>query len=230
MLALAVIPSAVLFYVIWRCDKNGKEPPGLLFRLFIFGALSLVPILIAEVVLEDFTEEFFAAESGMFLVVDNFIGTALIEEGGKYCILKRTTWKHPAFNYSFDAVVYAVVVSLGYATVENILFIMGDSLSTAIARAVFSIPGHVIFAVFMGCYYGKAKLAAEKTKDRKRNLRLALWVPVLLHGFYDFCLSAENDSLIFIFLAFAIVITVLAIRRVRKLSKEDQEIEAPGAV
>ncbi len=224
LLILAVVPSAVLFYVIWRHDKNEKEPAGLLIRLFVLGALSIIPAVLAEEFLEMINLELFTEGSYVYIFVDNFIGTALVEEGVKYFFLKKSTWKNPNFNYTFDAVVYAVVVSLGFATIENILYVIDDELSTAIARAIFSVPGHVIDAVFMGYYYGKARLAAERTRERRRNLRLALLVPVMMHGVYDFCLSAEDEIFILVFLLFEIVITVLAVRRVRKLSREDRAI------
>ncbi|MBR4211806.1 MAG: PrsW family intramembrane metalloprotease, partial [Oscillibacter sp.] len=160
------------------------------------------------------------------LVVDNFIMTALVEEGGKYFVLKRVTWRSPEFDYVFDGIVYAVVVSLGFATIENILYLLDGDLSTAIMRAVFSVPGHAIDGIYMGSFYGLAKRFDTTGHPRKcrASLRRALWVPVLIHGFYDFCLSAEDAVLIGVFLVFEIVITILAFRRVRKFSREDAPV------
>lgn len=222
LLALAVLPSVVLFYMIWRYDRKEKEPFGLLAKLFVFGLLTIGPAIVVGTFLTDLFEE--DAGTLPYLIFDNFIATALIEEGGKYFVLKKATWKHPAFNYTFDAVVYAVTVSLGFATLENIIYVMGDTLSTAIVRALLSVPGHVMYAIFMGYYYGKAKLGAA----RKRNLVKALLVPTLLHGFYDFCLVTDSDIFILYFIAFELVLTAAAIRTVRKLSKGDREIERQG--
>ncbi|MER2150683.1 MAG: PrsW family intramembrane metalloprotease [Candidatus Limivicinus sp.] len=230
LLVLAVLPSVILFAIIYHCDKKEKEPLGFLLKLFFFGALTIPFAIILGNLLESFFRELVDADSYLFFFLDNFIATALIEEGGKLFVLKKATWKHPAFDHSYDAVVFAVAVSLGFATVENIVFIIGEPVSTAIARAVFSIPGHVIYAVFMGCWYGRAKLAEKVSKTEKRkHLRRALFIPVLLHGFYDFCLSTEDDVFIYVFMVFELLITILAIIKVRKLSKEDRPINEPEA-
>ncbi len=228
MLQLAVLPSIILFVIVWRADKTEKEPFSLLVKLFIFGALTTVSAMVLGSLGEDAVLSLVDEESLVYVVIDNFILTALIEEGGKYFVLKKATWRHPAFNYTFDAVVYAVVASLGFATVENILYVMDEDISVAIMRGLLSVPGHVTDAIFMGCFYGAAKAAAEKG-DRGRaklNLRRALFIPVLLHGFYDFCLSTGSDFFLLVFFAFEIIVTVLAVRTLRKLSREDRAIPA----
>ena len=152
--------------------------------------------------------------------------TALVEEGGKYFALKRITWRSREFDYVFDGIVYAVVASLGFATIENVLYLLDGNLSTAIMRAVFSVPGHAIYGVFMGSFYGLAKRFDSTGHPRKcrANLRHALWVPVLIHGFYDFCLSSKDSRLICVFFVFEIVVTILAFRRVRKFSRDDAPV------
>ena len=150
----------------------------------------------------------------------------LVEEGGKYFVLKRLTWNHPAFDYTFDAVVYAVTASLGFATLENIAYVLDSDLGTALMRAILSVPGHAIDGLFMGSFYGAAKLCERMgdQKGKKQNLRRALWVPVLIHGFYDFCLESESGFLLLAFLVFEVFITVTAYLRVKRLSREDQPL------
>ena len=221
MLFLAIIPSIILFLVIWKGDRIEKEPPKLLWKLFLFGVLTTISATILETLGEDYIFASMDQTSILYLLIDNFLIVAMAEEAGKYFVMKKVTWKHPAFNYTFDAVVYAAAVSLGFATLENILYIMDEDFSTAIVRALFSVPGHVIDAVYMGYYYGLAK-HADAYNDRrltKKNLRKAFWVPVLIHGFYDFCLSTEYDIFILIFFIFEIVITVMAVRKFMRLSK-----------
>lgn len=228
MLLLAVLPSILLFVVVWRRDKIEKEPFSLLVKLFIFGALTTVSAMVLGSLGEDAVLSVVDEENLVYIVIDSFILTALIEEGGKYFVLKKTTWKHPAFNYTFDAVVYAVVASLGFATVENILYVMDEDISVAIMRGLLSVPGHVTDAIFMGCFYGAAKAAAaEGDRGKARlNLRRALIIPVLLHGFYDFCLSTESDEFLLAFFVFEVIITILAVRTLRKQSREDRTIPA----
>ena len=221
MLLLSVLPSIILFVVVWRGDRYEKEPPKLLVKLFLLGALTTVSAFIIELLFSDFILGSCDPQGMLFLIVDNFLVVAVAEEAGKYFVLKKVTWKHPAFNYTFDAVVYAVTVSLGFATLENMLYLVDGGLGTAVMRALFSVPGHFIDALYMGYYYGFARYseAFGDERLRKKYLRQAFIVPVLIHGFYDFCLSTEYWGFILIFLVFEIVITVLAIRKFRQLSK-----------
>ncbi len=171
-------------------------------------------------------QSFLDTESLVYIAIDNFLLTALVEEGGKYFVLKKGTWKHPAFDYTFDAVVYAVVVSLGFATFENIMYVMEGGISAAITRGILSVPGHVIDAIFMGCYYGIAKKMEAKgnVEGMKANLIKALIIPTLLHGFYDFSLSTGYDAFLIVFFIFEIVVTILAIKRLKSLSASDTRI------
>ena len=223
---LAVLPSIVLIVYVYRKDTIEKEPLSLLGKLFIGGALTIVSAIVIGAFMEAVADEILEPDTLAWLIFDNFIMTALVEEGGKYFVLKKLTWRSPAFDYVFDGIVYAVVTSLGFATLENILYLMDGDLSTAVMRAVFSVPGHAIDAVFMGSFYGLAKRfdCAGDASKRRANLRHALWVPVLIHGFYDFCLSAEDALFICVFFVFEIVVTVLAFRRVGKFSKEDAPV------
>ena len=221
MLYLSILPSIVLFYVVWKGDRYEKEPPKLLIKLFLFGALSTISAMIIELLFGDVILGFMNQQGMLYIFIDNFLIVAVSEEAGKYFVLKKVTWKHPAFNYTFDAVVYSVAVSLGFATLENILYLFDSDFGTAIMRALFSVPGHVIFALYMGYYYGMARFSDAYSDERlkKKNLRLAFFVPVLLHGFYDFCLSTGYGVFILIFLVFEIVITIVAIKKFRQLSR-----------
>lgn len=228
IMKLAVLPSLILFVLVWRMDKIEKEPPKLLAKLFAFGALTVISAIILELAGAAVVKIFLNEKSLIYIIIDNFILTALVEETGKYVVLRKLTWKHPAFDYTFDAVVYAVAASLGFATVENILYVSDGSISTALLRAFFSIPGHTIFAIYMGYYYGMAKAADSQGQmgQRQRYLNSALLVPVLIHGFYDFCLGTQYTIWILIFFIFEIIITILAIRKILALSKGDTQI--PG--
>ncbi len=221
MLLLAILPSIILFYIVWKGDRYEKEPPKLLWKLFGFGALTTISASIIEVVLGDWILSSILKPGMLFWFIENFFIVAICEEAGKYIVLKKITWKHPAFNYTFDAVVYAVTVSLGFATVENILYLVDSGFGVAMGRALFAVPGHVIDAIYMGYYFGLARYADAFGDERlkKKNLKLAFIVPVLIHGFYDFCLSTENGGFILLFLVFEGVITTLAVRKFTRLSK-----------
>ena len=227
MIALAVIPSIILFIFVWRNDKTEKEPASLLLKLFAFGALTIISAVVIGQLGTFFLRAILPTASLLYIFIDNFFLTALVEEGGKYFVLKKATWKHPAFNFTFDAVVYAVCVSLGFATLENIIYLIDGDLGTAVLRGLLSVPGHVSYAIFMGYYYGMAKLASIHGDEtgRKRYLTKALWIPVILHGFYDFCLSTQYDILILFIVVFELILSIVAIKKVRKLSRTDTYID-----
>ena len=224
LLLAALIPPIVLMVMVYRQDKIEKEPLNLIIRLILFGFLSTVPAVILEVAADAVLSAiFWNPYSLVYLAVSNFIGVALIEEGCKYFFLKRQTWNHPEFNYRFDGIVYAVSVSLGFAALENVEYVFLYGLGTAVTRALLAIPLHCICGIFMGHYYGEAKLAEVKGWNHlcSQNLTMAILVPTLLHGFYDFAISADGAIFTLIFLAYVVILDVTAIRSIRRFSDED---------
>ncbi len=230
MIFLAILPAAVLMWYIYSKDKIEKEPAGLLVKIFLFGVLTTISAIILENVGEAVISFFVYEDTILYTAIDMFLVVALAEEAGKYFVVKKVAWKHPAFNYTFDAVVYAVFASLGFAALENILYVIDDSISTAVMRALLSVPGHAIDAVFMGNYFGMAKRceALGDESGKKYNLKMALIVPVLTHGFYDFCLSIDVPGAMVVFFIFEVVITIVAFNKVNKLSREDTSIFPDG--
>lgn len=226
MFFLAVIPAVIIFVIVYRSDRIEKEPLGFLIRLMVAGGLTIISAILIGLLGQSIVTAFVSPDTLLFLFIDNFLLTALVEEGGKYYVLKKKTWNSAEFNYTFDAVVYAVAVSLGFALVENILYLIDGDLITAILRGVLSVPGHAIDGIFMGYYYGLAKKYEWKgaVREKKQNLRKALLVPVIIHGFYDFCLETGSDVFYFLFFIFEIILTVFAVHRFRKLSREDDKI------
>ena len=220
----ALLPCAVLLYYIYSHDTIEKEPTGLLVRLFLFGCLSTIPAMIIEMAAAYVMEYLGMQETTVvYMLIENFLVVALAEEGCKRFFLKRGSWDNPAFNYLFDGVVYSVFVSLGFAGAENIGYIAGFGLEIAPMRALLAIPLHCICAVFMGHFYGLAKYYERcGMPDQVRSNRfLSLLIPVLIHGFYDFCASSESDVMSIVFLVFVVVMDIIAIRSVKKYSASD---------
>lgn len=232
MIYLAILPAAALMYFIYKADKVEKEPVELLVKIFLYGVVTTISAVILELLGDDILGFFLYEDSLPFIFLENFFVVALAEELGKYVVVKKVAWKHPAFNYTFDAVVYAVFASLGFAVLENILYLTDASITTAVMRGVLAVPGHAIDAVFMGSYFGAAK-RCEALGDKngmKTNLQKALIVPVGIHGFYDFCLSVSDyyPIAIVVFFVFEICITIYAIRKVKKLSASDTALFPTG--
>ncbi|MBQ7588693.1 MAG: PrsW family intramembrane metalloprotease [Lachnospiraceae bacterium] len=228
LLILAVAPGAFLVYLVYKHDKIEKEPAILIRKLLIAGAISVIPAIIIELIGSAVLELFWDGSPSLFFTaVDAFIITALTEEMVKYIPLKKITWKNPEFNYTFDAIVYAVCSGMGFAILENIAYVFENGLGNALLRAVTSIPGHAVFAVYMGYYYGLAKQCETigDTKGVKLFLKKALWIPVLIHGFYDFCLMSDSGLLVLVFFVFIGILYFRTYKNLKKFSAGDTAIE-----
>ena len=174
----------------------------------------------------------------IYAIIDNFICVALVEEGFKWLALKFITSKNKNFNSLFDGIVYAVFVSLGFAGFENILYVFDGGLSTALMRAVTAVPGHMFNAVIMGYYYSfwhildKAQdlekhfefsglIRVRKVFSGKKYMILSLVVPVLVHGFYDYCCTVSSTLSVIIFYVFLAFLYFYCFRKIKSMSKID---------
>lgn len=222
----ALIPSAVLIWIILRQDKVESEPAGLLIKLFVLGALTTFPAALLETWGEA-SIMVFTREAGLRTLLMYLIVVPVAEEGLKYLVMRLGTWKHAAFNFTFDGIVYAIIVSLGFATFENLLYVLNYmSLQVAVVRGLLSVPLHCTCGVFMGYFYGMTRnhhARGEKGASRL-NRALALLVPILIHGLYDFALSIDSETLSVAGLVFTLFVFVLAIMQVRWSSRQDAPI------
>ncbi len=182
LLALALAPGAAIGLYIYLKDKHEREPLGLLIRSFFFGILSVfVTLLISRVLGAFFTiDEASVSEQA----VHAFLIVALVEEFSKFIFVRGILYNNSNFNEPFDGIVYSVMVSMGFATFENILYVVEGGLSTALMRMFTAVPAHATFAILMGYYLGKAKFEHKKSYYALH----ALAVATLFHGAYDYCL------------------------------------------
>lgn len=222
----AICPAAILLLYMYHKDDIEKEPPGLLAKLIGLGVLAAVLSGGLEEVGIFILDRFISVSNPLYVIILAFLVVALVEEGTKYLFLNLLTWNHHHFNYKFDATVYAVFISLGFAAFENIGYVVGYGLTIAPTRALLAIPGHMSFAVFMGFFYGRARLWANRGDNAKASLnrKLAYIIAVLLHGFYDACAMKQTTGSAILFFAFVIVVDILMIRTIKKESREDHPL------
>lgn len=228
LIASAILPALLLLWYVYRKDKIEKEPKKLVGELFFAGGLTIISAMIIELIGLELLEMAFDADSLAYKLVSNIVIIAGAEEGGKYYMLKKKTWESPEYNYLYDAVVYSVAVSLGFAAFENVLYVVGGGFGVAILRGITSVPGHAVDSVFMGYYYGLAKKAnvnGDVSKEESYRTK-AIIVPVLLHGLYDFFLSMEKGVFIAVFFGFYIISLILAVKLVNRLSRNDAMLKA----
>ena len=224
--AAAVIPAIVLLVKIYKADKLDKEPLGILIALVFWGAVSTTLAVFTEEVGTGILDTLWPEDSLLYRVLMYFVVVGLSEEGFKYLLLKRHTWRSADFNCQFDGVVYATAVSLGFALWENIGYVAMYGMGTALVRAVTAVPGHACFGVFMGAFYGMAKRYSNYgcEAQSKRCRHLAVLLPTVLHGFYDFIATSESRFSEWVFLLFVIVLFLITSRMVKNLSREDRYI------
>lgn len=210
---LAVAPVMVIILYIYFQDKYEKEPVGLLLLSFIFGAI--ISILIVSV-LYIFTGHFIPLIDEFSIwqqFIQAFVVVALSEEFSKYIIVKYFAQTRKAFNEPYDGIIYAVMVSMGFACTENIMYVLEGGYDTAILRAFTAVPAHATFGILMGYFMGKAKFSNNRFKLNMAGLLLA----VLFHGAYDFFLFIRFIPGIsigaFISLIIGVILSKKAIRK-----------------
>lgn len=225
LIAAAVIPAVILLLQVYRADRLEKEPTGLLISLLVFGVIATALAIVTETIGENILLSFFDETDLGYLILSNFIVVALSEEGFKLLLLRWRTWRSPNFNCQFDGVVYAVFVSLGFALWENIGYVAMYGFGTALVRAVTAVPATPASAFSWAS--GTARRGATRTRAILSVARVpppALWLPVLIHGMYDFLASLDFDYSGLIFIVFIIVVFLAASRRVKIVSRNDRFI------
>ena len=194
LIIAAILPIIALCFFIYTKDKN-KEPKKLLALIFFLGFLSVIPIIICELL---FGAVFPMDNTGGFIPVfiNVFFGVALFEEFFKWLVVKLVGYNNKEFDEVFDIIVYSVFASLGFACFENIMYVISNGFVNALLRALLAIPGHTCFAISMGFFLSKAKVAQISGNKSlyTRNMLLSLFIPMILHTFYDAFLFNVNAS------------------------------------
>ncbi|MCZ8535761.1 glutamic-type intramembrane protease PrsW [Paenisporosarcina quisquiliarum] len=206
LLSVAIAPGLALFSYFYLRNQISAEPSRTLFHTFIYGAILTFPILFIQHVFE--VEQIFQS---MFL--RNVLFTSLLEEFFKWLILVMAIYQHVEFDDPYDGILYGASVSLGFATVENILYIFTFGMDTAFLRALLPVSSHAIFGVVMGYYLGRAKFALSESS--KPLLFIALLAPLSLHMMYNGILSVKWISLYFM-IPFMLFLWWLCLAKVKK--------------
>lgn len=227
LLLAAIAPSAALMYYFYMKDKYEKEPRRLLIKAFLLGAISVIPVLMVEMRLNVFDR---GDESLIAAGYTAFIVAGLVEETFKFMMFYFLIWRHNEFDEMYDGIVYSVFVSLGFATVENIGYVLSTGFSIALLRSVTAVPAHAMFGVAMGYYLGIAKFVRQPYKSR--YFLRGLIVPVILHGIYDFILLSQRYYIMSVFVIYMIYLWKRGIRNVKELVecspyKDDPDGDCP---
>lgn len=195
---LIILPAIVLLVFIYKMETLKKEPKFLLLVCFCLGMLATPLSGVLNFILELIFNLIVDIDmhSIAYTLVEYIFFVGFCEEFCKYLILRKITWNSKSFNYLFSGIVFAVFVSLGFATLENFEKVGISGLDTALSRLYTAVPAHACFAVFMGYFYSKSKEAAllGKMKKSREFTRCAIFAPMLMHGFYDASLAISRKT------------------------------------
>lgn len=188
LLALTLAPVvAISAYIYWR-DKFDREPLLIMFWSFMGGCISVLPVYFLEVGADKIVN--LLPANYPFILIEAFLGVAIIEEGCKLFFLRTYAYNSEHFDEPYDGITYAVMVSMGFATVENILYVFTSDtpLEVALLRMFTAVPAHGTFAILMGYFVGLAKF---KQHTKGVYIFIGLITATLFHGAYDYFLMQK---------------------------------------
>lgn len=223
VLTAAVAPGVSLLTYLYLKDRYDAEPIHMVVRMFLLGVLIVVPIVVIQHGLQLWL--------GNHPVLFSFVESAGIEEFVKWFVLYHMIYNHTEFDEPYDGIVYAASISLGFATLENVLYAIYSpaTYGTLLMRALLPVSGHALFGVMMGYYVGKAKFATASKRNIYLGISLAL--PLLLHGTYDYIMLSFKTNWIYVIIPFMVALWVWGLRKMNRansrspfrfLSREDE--------
>lgn len=210
ILTVGVAPIVALMSFFYLKDQF-QEPIPLIVRSFVLGAILVFPIMFIQ---HAFTSEGILMNS----FFESFLQVALLEEFLKWFVFMFAMYHHHEFDDHYDGIVYAVAISLGFASVENVLYLLTNGIEYAFSRAFFPVSSHALFGVIMGYYFGKAKIRDSRTKY---NLALAFFIPFILHGIYNYILQTITTNWIYALLPFMVVLWIFGLHRMKVANQPD---------
>ena len=201
LLLIAIAPAISIAIGVYISDKYEKEPIGLLVKIFLLGAFMVIPTLAVEQMLVRFNV-FSGMLSALYI---SFVVAGFTEEYFKRFVVLKYTYKSKHFNEKLDGIVYSVFSALGFSMVENIMYIVfrfNNNACVGLYRGILSVPAHAIFGVTMGYYISLSKFYDDRDNEieRKKYLSKSLYMPIILHGTFDFILMSNMPmyNLVFI--------------------------------
>ena len=213
-LIAAISPAVLIIIVVYYYDRH-KEAPRHIWKLVIMGAVVVLPVSWLErEMLNTYASTFSPSWPFLSSLFTAFFVAGVVEEGGKALVFYRFVYKKPWVNEPFDSIVYAVTISMGFALVENFLYITSDGLSTAFVRAFTAVPAHAMFGVIMGTLFSQSQF-------KSAPLWRAYVIPALLHGIYDTFAMAQGLTANLLLIGYLMWLVHFAFKKAIRLRNVD---------
>ncbi|RYY64968.1 MAG: PrsW family intramembrane metalloprotease, partial [Chitinophagaceae bacterium] len=174
LIALAAAPGLAICLYVFSRDVHNPEPKRFVVLSFLLGALLTVPAYYAEKTISGLVPRNVTG-----ILLQAFFAIAVVEEGLKFLALRYYCFRLSSFDEPLDGIVYSIMVSMGFATVENVAYVAGHGYSVLLARTFTSVPAHACFAAIMGYYAG---LAQANPSQKGPLFRRGLLRAILFHG------------------------------------------------
>lgn len=216
LLLLAILPGFIIGLYIYLMDIRQPESRWIIIQSIIYGVLSFLISLAIGYLLHTNTN----VRQGDVIhqMIRALIFVGLVEEGSKFLFLRGLLYNHRHFNQPFDGIVYSVMVGMGFATAENILYVFNGDAGTAVVRMVTAVPAHAVFAVIMGFFIGEAKVF--KTSSGLYS-GMALFFAAFVHGYYDYFLFLPSIRGLWLQAIGALIIVVVITHFAIKLRRDE---------
>ena len=227
LLAVAVAPGIAIILYVYSKDKYDREPLQNLVVSFVLGMVAIAPAYFFQTWVQPSLSSYQLDHPVSYNAILAFGLVAMSEEVSKYIMLRYYAYPNKAFDEPFDGIIYAVMIGMGFATFENIVYVLKYGLTTGIVRMFLSVPAHAAFGVLMGYHIGLAKF------DRPRSalhMFKGLALAIFFHGAFDFFLFLQDSPQVkqyvsgFLLLGGALVSYWIAIRMSLRSIRLHQEL------
>jgi RsiW-degrading membrane proteinase PrsW (M82 family) len=210
LLVISLAPVVIILAYVYIRDKYEKEPVGLVLKGFIAGAAVLIPVAFIETELSRLSIGWGQIS---FALYTGFVVAGATEELFKFLIVYLLFFRNRNFNERYDGIVYAIAVSLGFAAVENVMYVFRGGIQVGLLRAFTAVPAHAFFGIIMGYYFGLARFVPG---IKSKSLVKAFALPWFLHGLYDFILYSQNPWLLLAFVPLMFILLRLGLKRMKQ--------------
>jgi len=208
LLTAAVAPGIALLIYFYLKDRYAAEPISMVLRVFLLGFLIVFPIMVIQHGLMMWL--------GDHQLMFSFVISSGVEEAVKWFVLYHMIYNHVEFDEPYDGILYAVAVSLGFATIENVMYALvnNSTFSFLLIRALLPVSGHALFGILMGYYMGKAKFMSSS--QSRKFLIYSMFIPIFWHGVYDMIMASFTRNWIWLAVPLMVFLWYFGMAKVKR--------------